>query len=245
MKIYFLVFTSFLLFSCGNSDGNGSDSTKLEESNEKMTDLSACILSYQTKYDQLLPLSAIQKHYKGDMSKAEKKYDSQPEAKIHDTDNCEYVWDSKRIQKMKLMGREMEFPSPNRIGIKWIGSSLFTIMGKATPLESFKAFYRNTTAKEKEVAFQKAGEVMKKKGYDEKTTKTASSMGKELSSGDNITFKSIEGIGEAASWRIKDKILTVLVGKITFDITSEVSENDEENIELAKKLALEVLSKCK
>jgi len=133
---------------------------------------------------------------------------------------------------------------PNRIGLQWLGSDLFMINKKATPLESFKAFYRNASAAEKEAAFNKAGETLKEKGYDEKTTKTATEMAKELSA-DEIIFKDISGVGEAASWRIKDKYLTVLVGKITFQIVADVSTNDEENIALAKKLALEVLNKCK
>jgi hypothetical protein len=118
------------------------------------------------------------------------------------------------------------------------------ITSKATPLESFRAFYRNASATEKEAAFKKAGEKMKEKGYDEKTTQTATNMAKDLSA-DEIIFKDIAGVGQAASWRIKDKELTVLVGKITFQVTANVSANDDENIELAKKLALEVLNKCK
>jgi hypothetical protein len=125
-----------------------------------------------------------------------------------------------------------------------VGSDLFMITGKSTPLESFKAFYRNTTAAEKEAAFKKAGEAMKEKGYDAKTTETATNMAKDLST-DQITFKEITGVGEAASWRIKEKELTVLVGKVTFQVSVEISANDDENIALAKKLAAEVLAKCK
>lgn len=138
----------------------------------------------------------------------------------------------------------MDVPTPNRIGLKWLGSDLFMITGKATPRESFKAFYRNASAAEKEAAFKKAGETLKEKGYDAKTTETATAMGKELSA-DDIIFKEVSGIGEAASWRIKEKELTVLVGKITFQIVVDISTNDEENLSIAKKLAQEVLNKCK
>lgn len=203
----------------------------------------SCILSYQTKYDQLLPLEVIKKHYSVP-AQAKKEYVSGVMGKKYDRDTYEYVWDSKRIRKMKLMGREMEMPSPNRIALSWVGSTLFMIMKKATPIESFKAFYRNTTAKEKEEALKIASEKMKKKGYDEKTTNTATSMAKELASHE-VIFKEITGIGDAASWQIKDNQLNVLVGKITFQVVVEISENDEENIALAKKLAQEVLSKCK
>jgi hypothetical protein len=232
------------LLSCGKSSGNTNENDKNEANTSSIADASACILSYQSKMDQLLPLETIQKYYTGDMSKAKKKYDFRPEAKKHDKDTYEYTWESGRSRKMKLMGQEMDVPMPNRIGLQWVGSDLFMINKKATPLESFKAFYRNASAAEKEAAFNKAGETLKEKGYDEKTTKTATEMAKELSA-DEIIFKDISGVGEAASWRIKDKYLTVLVGKITFQIVADVSTNDEENIALAKKLALEVLNKCK
>ncbi len=237
-----LVATSFL--SCSKSNGNTNENDKNEVITASVADASACILSYQTKYDQLLPLETIQKHYTGDMSKAKKKYDFRPEAKKHDKDTYEYTWESGRSRKMKMMGQEMDVPTPNRIGLRWLGSDLFVITGKATPLESFKAFYRNASAAEKEAAFKKAGETLKEKGYDTKTTETATNMAKDLSA-DEIIFKDISGIGEAASWRIKEKELTVLVGKITFQVVVDISTNDEENLLIAKKLAQEVLNKCK
>lgn len=203
-----------------------------------------CLLQYQTKLDQLLPLAVIQQHYKGDMSKAQKNYNFSPEAKKHDTDSYEYTWPSNRKRKMTFMGNEIEVEENNRIGLSWVGSDLFLMMRKPTPLESFRAFYRNTTAAEKDAAFKKAEQQLKAKGYDEKTTKAASGMGKELAA-DNVMFRDISGVGQAASWRIKEKELTVLVEGTTFKITANVSTNDEENIALAKKLANEVLAKCK
>lgn len=244
MKKILITLIATSLLACGKSSGNSTENDKTEAITAPVADVSACILSYQTKMDQLLPLETIQKHYTGDMSKAKKKYDFRPEAKKHDKDTYEYTWESGRSRKMKMMGQEMDVPMPNRIGLQWVGSDLFMITRKATPLESFKAFYRNASAAEKEAAFNKAGETLKEKGYDEKTTKTATEMAKELSA-DEIIFKDISGVGEAASWRIKDKYLTVLVGKITFQIMADVSTNDEENIALAKKLALEVLNTCK
>lgn len=237
-----LVTTSFL--SCSKSNGSTNENDKSEAITTPVADVSTCILSYQSKMDQLLPLEIIKKHYTGDMSKAKKNYDFRPEAKKHDKDTYEYTWESGRSRKMKLMGRDMDVPTPNRIGLKWLGSDLFMITGKATPLESFKAFYRNASAAEKETAFKKAGETLKEKGYDAKTTETATNMAKELSA-DDIIFKEISGIGEAASWRIKDKELTVLVGKITFQVVVDISTDNEENLSIAKKLAQEVLNKCK
>lgn len=244
MKKNILVF--FLIISlsaCGNGGTSTNDKTENISTANSSTGNESCIKEYMTKYDQLLPLEIIKKHY--DIpAQAKKKYVSGVMGKKYDKDTYEYTWESGRSRKMKMMGQEMDVPTPNRIGLRWLGSDLFMITGKATPLESFKAFYRNASAAEKEAAFKKAGEVLKEKGYDAKTTETATSMGKELST-DDIIFKAVSGIGEAASWRIKEKELTVLVRKITFQVVVDISTNDEENLSIAKKLAQEILNKCK
>lgn len=237
----FFLITS--LSACGNGGNSTNDKTENIPTAISSTGNETCIKEYMTKYDQLLPLEVIKKHY--DIpAQAKKKYFSGVMGKKYDKDTYEYTWESGRSRKMKMMGQEMDVPMPNRIGLQWVGSDLFMITRKATPLESFKAFYRNASAAEKEAAFKKAGETLKEKGYDAKSTETATEMAKDLSA-DEIIFKDISGVGEAASWRIKDKYLTVLIGKITFQILADVSTNDEENIALAKKLALEVLNKCK
>ncbi len=239
---------AFAITACNNTTANTTEKgTGKDPKTEAVStvDNADCLKSHADKgtLDQLLPLEVIKKYH--DMpAQAKKAYSYSPEAKKHDKDTYQYTWDSGRTRKMKMMGQEMEYPSPNRVGVRWVGSDLFKIMGKPTPLENFRAFYRNTTAAEKEAAFKKAGEAMKQKGYDAKTTETATGMAKDLS-GEDIAFKEITGVGEAASWRIKEKELTVLVGKITFQVSVEISDNDDENIELAKKLAAEVLAKCK
>ncbi|MFN4144349.1 MAG: hypothetical protein ACK4GN_00880 [Runella sp.] len=204
-----------------------------------------CLLSHANKgtLNQLLPLEVIKK-YVAVPDQAQKKYDFRAEADRHDRDTYEYTWDSDRTQTLKIMGREITAPVSNRVGLSWVGSDLFMISGKPTPLENFKAFYRNMTAAEKEAAFEKVGERMKEKGYSDKETNLAKDMAKDLSS-EKIMFKEVTGIGDAASWRVMEKQLTVLVGKITFQVGVDVSNNEEENIELAKKIATEVLAKCK
>ncbi len=241
MKNNKLITLIILLVSLAACSSKNANQTETEQQTEVGNE--SCIKEYMSKYDQLLPLETIKKNYEVP-STAKMNYSYSPEAKRHDRDTYEYTWDSSRIRKIKIGGREMELPSPNRIGLRWVGSDLFMIQGKPTALENFQSFYKNSTAAEKEAAFKQAAESMKEKGYDTKTVDAATSMGKELAA-DEIIFKNIEGLGEAAVWRIKEKELTVLVGKITFQISVEVSENDEDNINLAKKLAQEVLNKCK
>lgn len=241
MKTFFLLWIAAL---ASGACGSATEATDAAATTAGNADKSSCILAHQTKLDQLLPLASIQKHYTGDLSKAEKKYAVRPGAKRHDMDTYEYIWPGNRKRKMKMMGREIEYDVSNRIGLTWVGNDMFMMARKGTPVENFRFFYRNMSAQEKNEAFRKAGERMEQQGYDKKQTETAVNMGKELSK-EELMYKSVEGIGDAAAWRIKEKSLIVLTGKTTFQVIADISENDDQNIALAKKLAAEVLNTCK
>jgi hypothetical protein len=124
-----------------------------------------------------------------------------------------------------------------------VGSTLFTISGKATPLENFKAFYRNPTQEEMDKAFKIAEERIKSDPkYSKEQADTATDLAKGLSAREK--FEDIAGIGDAASFNKEENYLTVLVGATLFQIIAGVSKDNAVNLELAKKLATEVLAKC-
>ena len=95
--VLFLIST---LSACGNGGNSTNDKTENIATANSSTGNESCIKEYMTKYDQLLPLEVIKKHYTGDMSKAKKKYDFRPEAKKHDKDTYEYNWESGRSRKI-------------------------------------------------------------------------------------------------------------------------------------------------
>lgn len=106
-----------------------------------------CLLNYQDKYDQLLPLEMIKKHFLGDMSKARKEYSVNKTPKYRNHDTYAYSWPSDRTRIMKLMGKEMTVPVSNRIGLTWVGDDMFKMSKNKSDLENFRFFYRNLTQK--------------------------------------------------------------------------------------------------
>lgn len=156
-----------------------------------------------------------------------------------DYQTCEYQWDSDRTYMMKVGAREVEVPRPNKIGI-----GLLSTYGEKTkdPLAYFKNAYRTPTAEEI-AEFQK---MAKKKMDEEGMTAPEQQAGKDLTStlADQISFTSIEGIGDAAAWDHMDSALVVLVGRTKFKVYVEVSADVEANQQLAKKLAKLILAKC-
>ena len=208
-----------------------------------MASNSDCIFSYMDKYDELLPLETIQKHYKGDMSVAKKQYNKNTDPKRQKQDSYLYTWASDRTKTMEILGQKMEVPLENEIGIKWLGDDLYTIMSRENPVASFKAFYHTPTQAELDDAFNKAEEqVSKNENVNMETTGSAMSMAKGLAEG--AKYEDVNGLGNAASWDARDNALIILVGEKTFKIVCNVGADSEANKKLAIELAKEVLAKC-
>lgn len=237
-----------MAFSCGGGAESADTTTSLSESasaSENSTSGNGdCILSYQRKMNELLPLEVIKKHYTGEMPDAKMQYDKSAPERSASTDKYLYKWKSDRTRTMKLGNSTMEVPLQNEIGVMWIGSDLFMIGKKATPLENFKSFYRNPTQEELDRAFKAAEERMKSDPkYSKDQIETATGMAKGMSAKDK--FEDVPGIGDAASFNKEENYLTVLVGATTFQVIASVSKDKDVNLELAKKLAKEILAKCK
>lgn len=194
-----------------------------------------CLLTYQGKLNQLLPIDIIKKYYTSGLETAKLNY--RPSATGNfDRDSYTYSWPSDR----KIKGTS--YPQSNEIGLKWLKVIDF-YSKKETPLATFNHLYRNPTEAEKEKAFQEAEKGLNKRGVSEKDIKNTVNEAKSLAA--TTKYLRIQGVGDAAAWEYSSNYLIVLAGKVTFRVIVNVSENPEENIALAQKLALEVLKKCK
>jgi hypothetical protein len=229
-----------ILSSCGSS---GSSSEGTEESTSVPSSNATCVFDYMDKYDQLLPLEAIQKHYAVDVTKAKMKYSKSEAAERQNHDSYLYSWPSDRTKTMEFGGNKLEIPIPNEIGIKWLGDDLYKINGLKDPVESFYKFYRTVSKEELNAALGKAeAKISEDKNVKEETKNQAMDMAKGLAEG--ASYEDVKGIGNAASWDARDNALIILIGDKTLKIVSSVSADSETNKALAIKLASEVLAKC-
>ena len=243
-----LLFASLpFIFSCGGNAESTSTNTEVAQaaavSETSTSGNGDCILSYQRKLDELLPLDVIKQHYTGEMPDAKMKYDKSKPERSASTDKYLYAWKSDRIRTMKMGNSTIDIPLQNEIGVMWVGSDLFMISDKGTPLKNFKAFYRNPTQEELDKAFKIAEERIKSDPkYSKEQAETATGMAKGMTAKNK--FEDVPGIGDAASFNKEENYLTVLVGPTTFQIIANVSKDKDTNLDLAKKLAKEVLGKC-
>ncbi len=239
-----LLFVALCMAACGQKS---ESSSALSENGEAVASTSSsngnCILSYQSKYDELLTLEDIQKYYKGDMSVAEKKYDISEIEKYRNHDTYTYSWKSDRKLTVEYGGNKMEIPASNHIGLKWVADDLYKIFKNKSPLENFHSFYRNASQEEIDKAMAIAsGQVKKIEGVTEEQANSATDMAKGMSA--KTRFKPVEGVGDAAAWVVQENYLVVLTGDVTFQVIADIGGEEADRIELAKKLAKEVLKKC-
>jgi predicted flap endonuclease-1-like 5' DNA nuclease len=239
-----LVASAILTFSCGSAESTDTGAAPVAAVSEVNTSGKGdCILSYQRKMNELLPLEVIKKHYTGEMPDAKMQYDKSAPERSASTDKYLYKWKSDRTRTMKMGNSTMEIPLQNEIGVMWVGSDLFMINKKAAPLENFKAYYRNPTQEELDQAFQVAEARLKNDPkYSKEQAETATGMAKGMTAKDK--FEDVPGIGDAASFNKQENYLTVLVGTTTFQVIASVSKDKDVNLVLAKKLAKEILARC-
>ena len=237
----FLCIVSLMTSACNFNETTSADTT-LEEDSSASSSVT-CVFDFQDKYDQLLPLETIQKHYSGEMSSAKMIYNKSANAEGQKRDSYVYSWPSDRTKTIKIGNNEMNVPLPNEIGIKWLGDDLYKIMNKESAIASFKAFYKTVSQKEVEEALDKAeAKMLNNEAINEETKSQASDMAAGLSKG--AEYQPVAGVADAAAWDVRDNALIILVGERTLKVVANMTENTEENKALAIKLAGEVLVRC-
>lgn len=199
-----------------------------------------CLLSYQTKLDQLLPKATIEKLYGKSLSAAELEY--RKSAKYPKYDRYLYSWPSNRTVTIKVSfgSGSLTAPEQNVIGLSWLDQ--FEAKYYPDPLKRFRQFYRTPTEAEKKQMAEVLDKELAKRDHGTGDRKTGAAVGGTLA--DNTVYEDVAGIGDAAAWQLTDKKLVVLKGRTTFHVHANVSADKNVNLALAKKLAADVLAKC-
>ncbi|MEZ0607234.1 hypothetical protein ACAW74_01905 [Fibrella sp. WM1] len=199
-----------------------------------------CLLTYQTRLDQLLPKATIEKIYGKSLSTAKLEY--RKSAKYPKYDSYQYSWPSDRTVTIKVGfgSGSVTAPDQNVIGLSWLDQ--FEANRYPDPLKRFRQFYRTPTEAEKKQMAELLDKELAKRGHGTGDRKTGAAVGGTLAN--NTVYEDVAGIGDAAAWQVTDKKLVVLKGRTTFQVHANVSADKSINLSLAKKLAADVLAKC-
>lgn len=235
-KMTFLAGLVLILFSC-NSGNKESPDAKSDNKSEKVSHKASgksydCLKDFKDDYEALLT--------KGEMASV---YPISEKAKVELRSGSYgehiYRWESNRPSfTMEVSNMKMDVPDQNTIGIKNLSfhsdtSELKSIIG------TFDMAYKQLSDKELEQIqknLEKADDEIKKTGEGFMKVRAKSS------------WDAVEGLGSSSWYKWNDQWggeLVVLAGRAQFTILTKISDDSNENKELAKKLAQKVLAKCK
>ena len=233
---FLLMCLAFAAFTSCKDNKEGSEN--LEASNTTTTsDNTACFEQYKTDLMKMLTKEEIQSVYKGDMSEAKLK--SNIRDKYSSSADYKYIWDGDPNRTERIMANGSDYgPMNYRIGV---GDLDFYSDDNEYVIQGFKSTYDLTDA-EKAKAKEAINKELEKSGVDTKTINTSKSITKSIIP--ELKFTPVEGIGDAAVWGHLHSGLIVLKGRATFTVFVDVSDNHEEDVALAKKLAQIILDKC-
>jgi hypothetical protein len=243
--IIYSLFSFCLIIACGAGTNNNQDtsSAKVGKQVEKscLADMAEVPCSLLTM-DDISNLSGIQ-------SSNLKKEEPHEVVKNSKYMFCSYTWPSDRMKKIEMMGMSTEVEVDNTIqigGVFVLTEKELSRYGGKTRIEYFEDFYTNPSEEDK----KKAKEMMNK-GLEENEDLTSSQKdmaSKMVDMASKFKFNPVSGVGEMASWEVTQNqsggTLIIMHGNIIFKVTVNISDDNEPNLLLAKKVAEKILEQC-
>lgn len=235
-KMIFLAGVVFVLFSCNSGNKKSSEATsdsKTEKASNKTNGKSYdCLKKYEKDYKGLLTKEEMASVYPIDFDVATKSLSSGSYGEYT------YSWPSDRPPlNIEVAGMKMKTSDDNRIGVTTFSFSSGKIDKYA--INTFDMGYKKLSKEELELIqnnLDKEKDEVKKTGKDLMKVRAKSS------------WDFVDDLGWS-SWYKWDKRyggkLAVLAGRAKFYIVIKISNDPDENRDLAKKLAEKVLVKCK
>lgn len=233
-KLFFLCVASVVLVAC---KGKVKDAEVAEATTGNSAQSTSCFEQYKTNLMKMLTKSEIASVYKGDMEGAE--LDSYKTEEYSAYGYYTYSWpgNSDRSERMIVNGSDYG-AKDYTIGVGYLD---FYDEDTKFIVKQFKNTYDLTDAK-KAKAKKAINKELEKNGVDSKTKGTSESITKSIIP--DLKFTPVEDIGDAAVWSYSDNRLIVLKGRVKFRVIVDISDNHQEDVDLAKKLARIILQKC-
>lgn len=242
-----------LFISCGGGGGSGSSGNDTDSadgnvmSSSAAKNIASCFEAFDYDYRKMLTQDDVVKHATiNDLSLLEVTYE---ESSISPPYN-EYIlkWASGRPDqtvKIEAGGTTMEFAQEdvNKVSIDRLD---FSKSDAERTLSSFNRAYGQYTEEE----YREMEERIDRENQDKSEAEREQMKG-FVRARENLAFQPVSGLGTAAYWERETAQgnhlgvnLYVLSGTVQFRIKLKVSDDDDENVRVAKLLAQEVLNKC-
>ncbi len=231
--LWSLMMLSVFFIAC-NKEGKTNKDSKFSNSNIQRAD---CFKKNFSTYGEMLTMQDILKHIDLDEDIV-KMNDSED---MGEYESCYYIWASDRPNIESDVNVLFTFPDNNQIGLKNL-SAYKSDYTKEEILDIFEIGYKQLDDKDiKTISKNIEKEYLNKSKAERENAESL------IETRKNMEYEKVFDVGNSAYWRFTEDNggdFVVLSGNETFTINVKISLNPEENFELAKKLALEVLSKC-
>lgn len=223
---------SILLFSCDSGETTSSDG-KGENTNGNNAGLNCALLAeMEEDYSQLLTKEDMASVYAIDFDKAKED--------LRSGSYGEYIfsWPSDRPEfAMEMSGMKFNVPDKNTIGIK-----TFSYYTGDTDMKSFTETFDMGYKELSEEELERINRNLNKQEEEIKSTGEDMMVirGKR-------SWEFVEGLGTSSWYKWNNQYggeLAVLAGRAKFYIIIKISDNPQENRDLARKLAEKVIAKC-
>jgi hypothetical protein len=238
---------TILLLSCGEKASTGtnpsntSSTSDAPAANAAMGGKGQCLLSFQHKFDELLPLAIAAEASKLAADKAQTQYNNNKKPLRTDkkagfdigTNELLYLWPSDRMEEIPIgPAKGQKIPADNKIGLRSM-----SVMNK----EFFTKSYKPMTDQEIEDLKKQAADELAKKGD---ANAPAANILADTIGGVTKAYKEVPNVAELARWNTIEKSLYVFFDGVKFEILVSVSDDNDTNQNLAVSLLPKIMEKC-
>ncbi len=178
--------------------------------------------------------------------------------KVYQQMSCSYNWKNDRKYTMKIGANEIEVDAKNVIAVmiknldteieKWLAHK-YVKQTEMSYEEYFNQFHGApmTAEDKKEVGKELDKKAEKDENFDEKSAETAKSL---LAMSKTEKYTELNDIGDKANYyvqlapNLRELRLAVLSGNVVMQISVDISDDDDKDLEMAKKVAEAVMANC-
>lgn len=240
-----VIIFSLLLAACSSDSSTESndvvqtESVSENDSSPTVSQTDSCLADYQAEPWSLFSLEQIAEFV--GLPATDGKMDQPMQTKNLAIRAAGYKWDTGRTMTTEITG-DMQIPVSDTVTI-----GRFEVLVPERINGTFVEHFRNqyqTPDEQQQAEFEAA--VAKQL---ENESELAQSFGKGISNiSKNINYQTIADIGSAAVWQTNlkspDGLLHVLHNNLTFVVVTNLSDDRNYNLAVAKKIALAILEKC-
>ena len=236
----FLITLSFCFAACSESDNNPQTQSAAENSSPaSASQEGSCLADFQAEPWTLFSLDEVA-DFVG-LAAASGKMEEPMLTKNLAFRAAGYTWETGRTMTTKVTG-DMKIPVSDTVTI-----GRFEVLDPESINGTFVEHFRNQYQVPREQQQAELDAAVTKQLENE--SEAAQSFGKGISNiSKSINYQTIAGIGSAAVWQTNlkspDGMLNILHNNVTFTVVTNLSDNRDYNLEVAKKIALAVIDKC-